>query len=72
MNVNNPDFDSSARALWTLYGEEAQRRDEAKVGSLTKKMEDAITLVRSYLSVHKIKHDVTKALPYRLLYYAVS
>lgn len=42
------DFDNSANALWTLYGEEAKSHDEARIQSLKDDMDGVLIFVRSY------------------------
>lgn len=40
------DFDDGANALWSLYGNEAKKHDEARVESVAKDMGDILTFVR--------------------------
>jgi hypothetical protein len=45
------DFEGSANALWTLFGEQAKNHDEATIQTLKKDMDGLLTFVCSY-SVH--------------------
>jgi hypothetical protein len=69
VNVNDPDFDSSADALWRLYGEKAEHYDKVCVEGLIKNMDNTIWFVRVYLCVHDLKPGPESML-YRPLYYA--
>ena len=42
------DFDSSANALWTLYGKEAKSHDEARIQTLKEDMDGVLIFVCFY------------------------
>ena len=41
------DFDASANALWTLYGEEAKGYDQSRIQTLKDNMDGVLIFVRS-------------------------
>jgi hypothetical protein len=43
------DFEGSANALWTLYGNEAKSHDESKIQTLKDDMDGVLIFVRSYV-----------------------
>ena len=43
------DFDSSANALWTLYGTEAKSHDEVRIHTLKDDMDGVLIFVSSYV-----------------------
>ena len=42
------DFDASANALWTLYGEEAKGHDQSRIQTLKDNMDGVLIFVRSH------------------------
>jgi len=46
------DFDGSANALWTLYGQEAKSHDESRIQTLKDDMDGVLIFVRSHF-VHR-------------------
>ena len=42
------DFDGSSNMLWTLFKNEAENHDEARIYALKEDMESIIIFVRSY------------------------
>ena len=45
------DFESSANALWSLYGKEAKSHDESRIQKLKKDMDGVVTFVRYNLCI---------------------
>jgi hypothetical protein len=62
------DFDGSANALWSLYGKEAKRHDEARFQTLKRDMDGVLVFVCSYF-VHTYGHSHTNSSPHRLVYF---
>jgi hypothetical protein len=61
------DFDSSANALWRLYGKEAKSEDEAKIATLKGDMERVLTFVRTHFTYsYQLNH--TDSWRHRLVY----
>ena len=63
------DFESSANALWSLYGKEAKSHDEARIQTLKDDMDGVLIFVRPYfLCVYSgLRH--TDIYLYRLVYF---
>ena len=45
------DFNSSASALWSLYGREAKSHDESRIQTLKEDMDGVLIFVRSFLYI---------------------
>ena len=48
--TDNLDFDDSANALWSLYGQEAKNLDDATIKDIKSDMDGLLIFVRSYSS----------------------
>lgn len=45
------DFDSSANALWTLYGKEAESHDKSQIQTLKEDMDGVLIFVRLHFGI---------------------
>jgi len=62
------DFDSSANALWALYGKGAKSHDEAQIQPLKEDMDGVLIFVRPYF-VHTCRFSRANSYPNRLVYF---